>query len=91
MSGTIEIYGRDDCRFCAAAVALCQKHKLPFVYHDLSATDPAAGIRMAELIERLGDTPPKTVPQIFIGAHKIGGFDDLKRALPVVQQILFGG
>jgi glutaredoxin len=46
---------------------------------------------MAELIERLGDTPPKTVPQIFIGAHKIGGFDDLKRALPVVQQILFGG
>ncbi|MCK1543416.1 glutaredoxin [Bradyrhizobium sp. 179] len=85
MSGKVEIYGRDDCRFCVAAVALCQKHKLPFVYHKI--TDALLG---AELEERLGD-PPKTVPQIFIGAHKIGGFEDLKRALPVVQQILFGG
>jgi glutaredoxin len=85
MSGKVEIYGRDDCRFCAAAVALCQKHKLPFVYHTI--TD---ALMAAELEERLG-RKAATVPQIFIGAHKIGGFDDLRRALPVVQQILFGG
>jgi glutaredoxin len=86
MSGKVEIYGRDDCRFCAAAVALCQKHKLPFAYHNLGSNL----VLQAELEDRLG-AKPKTVPQIFIGAHKIGGFEDLKRALPVVQQILFGG
>jgi glutaredoxin len=90
MSLTVEIYGRDDCRFCAAAVALCQKNKLPFVYLDMSGREPLAAFRMVELEDRLGHKPA-TVPQIFIGAHKIGGFDDLKRALPVVQQILFGG
>lgn len=89
MGDKVEIYGRDDCRFCAAAVALCQKHKLPFVYRDINA-DP---LIMDELAARMGveNLKGKTVPQIFIGAHKIGGFDDLKRALPVVQQILFGG
>jgi glutaredoxin 3 len=82
----IEIYGRDDCRFCAGAVAFCEKRKLPYVYHNMSL-DPAL---MSALIVRLG-AQPKTVPQIFIGAHRIGGFDDLKRSYPAVQQILFGG
>jgi glutaredoxin len=86
MSKTVEIYGRDDCRFCAAAVALCQKHKLPFVYHDLGSNL----VLKAELEDRLG-RKPETVPQIFIGAHRIGGFEHFKNALPVVQQILFGG
>lgn len=87
MSGKVEIYGRDDCRYCAAAIALCQRMKLPAVYHNMTGND----LLKEELIERLGGKPPATVPQIFIGAHRIGGFDDFKRALPVVQQILFGG
>jgi glutaredoxin len=32
----------------------------------------------------------KTAPQIFIGQHRIGGFDDLQRNYPIVQQILGG-
>lgn len=84
MAGKVEIYGRDDCRFCAAAVAACQKHALPFVYYDL--VDPLNG---ASLEQRLGRAPA-TVPQIFIGPHRIGGFEDFKRAMPVVQQILSG-
>lgn len=85
MSGKIEIYGRDDCRFCAAAVAFCQRRQLPFVYHNMTNDS----LLKAELELRMRETP-KTVPQIFIGPHRIGGFDDLQRNYPTIQQILGG-
>lgn len=85
MSQKIEIYGRDDCRFCAAARAFCEKRKLPFVYHDMTGS----GLLMAELCDRMGGEV-KSVPQIFIGAHKIGGFEDLQRNYATIQQIIGG-
>ncbi len=85
MSQRVEIYGRDDCRYCAAARAFCQKRAVPFIYHDMTSD----ALLVDELSERLGETP-KTIPQIFIGEHRIGGFDDLVRAYPVIQQILGG-
>lgn len=80
----VEIYGRDDCRFCVAAVAHCQKRGYSFVYNDVS-TEPY----WADLINRLGNLP-ESVPQIFIGDHHIGGFSDLKANDGAVQQILGG-
>jgi glutaredoxin len=85
MSPRIEIYGRDDCRFCAAAVAHCQKRNYPFAYHDIKTYQYLE----VDLHHRLG-AKPETVPQIFIGAHHIGGFTDLQASDAVIQQILGG-
>jgi glutaredoxin 3 len=85
MSRVIEIYGRDDCRFCAAAVAHCKRRDYPHVYHDMT-NDPAL---QAALVDRINEVPA-TVPQIFIGEHHIGGFDDLKAADDAIQQIIGG-
>lgn len=84
MSLKIEIYGRDDCRFCAAAKAHCTKKDYPFVYHDLTAS-PILAFDMLD--KAPGET---TVPQIFIGDHHIGGFDDLQANDVVVQQLIGG-
>lgn len=85
MAKRVEIYGRDDCRFCAAAVAHCQRKGYAHVYYNVGR-DQAL---MAALVDRLG-REPKTVPQIFIGGHHIGGFTDLQANDVVVQQILGG-
>lgn len=82
----LEIYGRDDCRYCAAAKALCERRGLRFDYRDMTR-DP-------ELRQELEARRPdfKTVPQVFLGNHAIGGFDDLSRAVAagVIQQIIGG-
>jgi len=82
---TIEIYGRDDCRFCAAARAHCERKGYPFVYHDMTENLVLA----FDLLDRLGGDP-ETVPQIFIGDHHIGGFEDLRSNDDVIQQIIGG-
>jgi glutaredoxin 3 len=84
MDHKLEIYGQDDCRFCAAAVAFCDKRGLPYVYLNMTSSP----ILRVEMLERAPGA--KTAPQIFIGPHRIGGFDDLQRSYPVVQQILGG-
>lgn len=85
MSSVIEIYGRDDCRFSAASRAHVQRKGYRFVYHDMTANPALAH----DLEDRLGEKP-ETVPQIFIGAHHIGGFSDLQASDAVIQQILGG-
>lgn len=83
MSLSIEIYGRDDCRFCAAARAHCSRRGYPFIYHDMTGSDAM----LAALEARLGE-PVETVPQIFIGSHHIGGFTDLQDQDDSVRQLL---
>lgn len=84
MTPKIEIYGRDDCRFCAAARQFCERRRYAYVYHD--ASDPAV---YAALVDRLGETP-ETVPQIFLGIHDLGGFEELRASEPIIQQIIGG-
>lgn len=83
MSQPVEIYGRDDCRFCAAAVAWCLKRQYPFIYHDIGETP----VRASMLMRAPGAT---TVPQIFIGDHRIGGYDALQRSDHLIQQMVGG-
>lgn len=79
----IEIYGQKNCRFCVAAVQHCMNRGYRFEYHDIS--DP---IVRAEMLERAPAT--KTVPQIFVGHHHIGGHDQLVKPDPITQQLLGG-
>lgn len=66
----IEIWGTEFCGYCTAARMLLKKKGLE--YEDVSVSrDPAL---RREMEQRSGR---RSVPQIFIDGHPIGGFDEL--------------
>jgi glutaredoxin 3 len=83
MSLKIEIYGRESCPFCVAAVAYCATRAYPFVFLDLD---------IASIAEELLLRSPLaiTAPQIFIGPHRIGGIETLRAKDALIQQLLGG-
>lgn len=67
----IEIYTKAFCPYCHRAKALLDRKGASFEEIDISLGGP----RREEMIDRAGGR--KTVPQIFINGHHIGGCDDL--------------
>ena len=67
----IEIYTKAFCPYCHRAKALLDRKGASFEEIDISLGGP----RREEMIDRAGGR--KTVPQIFIDGHHIGGCDDL--------------
>lgn len=67
----VQIYTTTYCPYCVRAKELFKKKQVHFEEIDLTEDD--AG-RLA-LVEKSGGR--KTVPQIFIGDHHVGGCDDL--------------
>ena len=65
----ITMYATGWCPYCARARALLEGKGATWTEID---TDDAT--KRAEMIERTGR---RTVPQIFIGDHHVGGCDDL--------------
>jgi len=64
----VEIYTRDSCQYCEAALRLLQRRKVS--YDEIALTD--------ELAARLRDqTGQDTTPIIFIDGAHVGGFDEL--------------
>jgi len=70
----IEIYGTENCSYCKAAVDLAKKLKEEYVYIDIDHVEDYDA-----LIQKLG--PFRTVPQIVMHGHPIGGFDMMKELL----------
>ncbi|TAK55842.1 MAG: glutaredoxin 3 [Gammaproteobacteria bacterium] len=66
----VTIYTRSWCPYCQRALALLQRRGIG--YRELSLDDGPA-VR-EEMIARSGR---RTVPQVFIGDHHVGGSDDL--------------
>jgi len=66
----VRIYTTPYCPYCLAAKRLLKKKGVEF--EEIDVTDPAKRRAMTEIAN--GRT---TVPQIFIGEHHIGGFDDM--------------
>lgn len=66
----ITIYGSEHCGFCTAARMLLKKKGVEYV-DVLVGRNP----EWRDEMERLSGN--RTVPQIFIGDHSIGGFDEL--------------
>ncbi|MDX1481771.1 MAG: glutaredoxin 3 [Woeseiaceae bacterium] len=67
----IVIYGTETCGYCSAARMLLKKKGLD--YKDLLVSrDPEL---RREMEERSGGG--RSVPQIFIGDHHVGGYDEL--------------
>ncbi len=67
----IEIYTKFMCPYCARAMALLNRKGAAFDEHDITMGGPNSAV----MLERSGGQ--STVPQIFIGAHHVGGSDDL--------------
>lgn len=78
MTGKVEIYGSESCRFTVAAIAWCSTRSYPFILIHAPAADNPNKVRGHSL------------PQIFIGAHRIGGFESLRASDALIQQILGG-
>lgn len=68
---TVTIYTTSNCTYCMAAKSLLKAKGVSFDEIALDGDRVAA----SALVERTGR---RTVPQIFIGATHVGGFDDLK-------------
>jgi glutaredoxin 3 len=71
MSAPVLMYRTENCPYCHRAEALLKARGVSEIEIIRVDLDPA---RRDEMIARTGR---RTVPQIFIGATHVGGFDDL--------------
>ncbi len=67
----ITMYATGVCPYCQMAERLLRSKGVTEIEKIRIDTDPAVRDRMIELTGR------RTVPQIYIGEHHVGGFDDL--------------
>ncbi len=67
----IEIYSGDFCPYCSKAKSLLKRKGVTFTEYNVRK-DMA---RQSEMLERSGGA--RTIPQIFINDHHVGGCDDL--------------
>ena len=68
----VEIYTRTWCGYCHMAKSLLQSLGCQFQEYDIEAD---AGLQL-EMFQRTGH---RTVPQVLINDHPLGGFTDLAR------------
>ena len=66
----VQVYTTPVCPYCVRAKKLLQSRDVAYEEIDVSEDDELR----ADVIKRTGR---RTVPQIFIGAHHVGGSDDL--------------
>jgi len=71
MSAPVLMYRTENCPYCHRAEALLKARGVSEIEIIRVDLDPA---RRDEMIAKTGR---RTVPQIFIGATHVGGFDDL--------------
>jgi glutaredoxin 3 len=65
------MYTTQVCPYCVRAKALLQQRGVAQIEEIRVDLQPAERVRMMEI------TGQRTVPQIFIGEHHVGGCDDL--------------
>ena len=68
------MYSGDPCPYCGAAKALLKSKNIEFEEFDIWK-DPA---KAKEMLQRTNGA--RTIPQIFIGDHCVGGNDQLQTA-----------
>lgn len=68
-----EIYSKPSCPHCVQAKMLLDRNEIP--YTEISAVDNRDAL--IERVTAATGSAPRTVPQIFIDGHYIGGHDDL--------------
>ncbi|CAE6909096.1 Glutaredoxin-3 [Pseudomonas sp. THAF187a] len=66
----VTLYTSDHCPYCLNAKALLKRKGVTYDEIDVGRSPG----RLAEMLQR---SKRRSVPQIFIGQHHVGGFDDL--------------
>ena len=66
----VTLYTTGHCPYCVNAKTLLTRKGVTYEEIDVSRSPE----RMAEMLQR---SKRRSVPQIFIGEHHVGGFDDL--------------
>ncbi|MGG2397775.1 glutaredoxin 3 [Pseudomonas sp. SH1-B] len=66
----VTLYTSDHCPYCLNAKALLKRKGVAYDEIDVGRSPG----RLAEMLQR---SNRRSVPQIFIGQHHVGGFDDL--------------
>lgn len=66
----VTLYTSDHCPYCLNAKALLKRKGVSYDEIDVGRSPE----RLAEMLQR---SKRRSVPQIFIGQHHVGGFDDL--------------
>ncbi|HIQ43429.1 MULTISPECIES: glutaredoxin 3 [Pseudomonas] len=66
----VTLYTSDHCPYCLNAKALLKRKGVSYDEIDVGRSPG----RLAEMLQR---SKRRSVPQIFIGQHHVGGFDDL--------------
>ncbi len=74
MTNKIVIYSKKICPFCVRAKDLLKSKGLNYTEINVENSEKD----LMEMIEKSGNK--RTVPQIFINGHHIGGYDDLSKA-----------
>ena len=67
----IEIYGTETCSYCLKAKRLVESYKLQYKYLDISVDE-----NRNEMFRLNPGT--KTIPQIWVDEHYIGGYSELE-------------
>ena len=67
----VQIYTRQFCGYCTAAVRLLEREEIPFEHIDLSGDSTA----ISALKQRTGHP---TVPQILLDGALLGGYTELR-------------
>lgn len=65
----IEIYGQDQCFYCQKAKEELDDRDISYIYYDVSVHPNA--------LEVLKSNKFKTVPQVYVDNHHIGGYNEL--------------
>lgn len=72
----ITIYGKDNCKFCDAAIQICKMKSMSYTYLKLDED-----YTKQELVEKFPSA--KTFPQITMNGDHVGGFQELKKQLMI--------
>ena len=70
----IKVYTSLRCSYCAAAKQLLSSHGYQYVEINMHGDE-------ALLMEIMQKSGQRTVPQIFVGEHSVGGYQELLAAL----------
>lgn len=70
----VTIYSKDQCPWCERAKSLLELHNV--AYNEIKI---GRDITREEFLEQVPNV--RTVPQIFVGTTRVGGFDDLSASI----------
>lgn len=83
----IDVYGQPKCPWCDRVKILLKANGYAFEYRDIEDTNT-----YDEFMGRTVGVNPRTVPQVFVGNTRVGGFENTLEAIKDGQfQQLVGG